>query len=178
LGGDWEAVPGHLKNRSRLTNDTDFVIGCVDSRAARATIQEVVTASWSTIRYWLDIGNNADTGQFVLGQPLNHLNSHKALRLRTIVDMYPDIANAALDDDLQPSCSTAESLNRQHAFINQTLANHALALLSRLFRFGRLQYHGGFVSLASGAAVPLRIDPKVWRAYRRGTNGRGPRALP
>ena len=66
-GVDWEAVPEHLGNRSRLTSDTDFVIGCVDSRAARATIQEVVTASWSTIRYSLDIGNNADTGQFVLG---------------------------------------------------------------------------------------------------------------
>jgi hypothetical protein len=69
-------------------------------------------------------------------------------------------------DDWQPSCSAAESLNRQHAFINQTLANHALALLNRLFRFGRLQYHGGFVSLASGAAVPLRIDPKVWARIR------------
>jgi hypothetical protein len=57
-------------------------------------------------------------------------------------------------------------LNRQHAFINQTLANHALAFLSCLFRFGRLQYHGGFVSLASGAAVPLRIDPKVWARIR------------
>ena len=169
-GVDWEAVPEHLRNGSRLTNDTDFVIGCVDSRAARATIQEVVTASWSTIRYSLDIGNNADTGQFVLGQPLNRLNRHNAMRLRTIVDLYPEIANAALDDDSQPSCSAAESLNRQHAFINQTLANHALALLSRLFRFGGLQYHGAFVSLASGAAVPLRVDPKVWARIRARNN--------
>ncbi|MFI5106243.1 MAG: hypothetical protein ACHP79_15080, partial [Terriglobales bacterium] len=70
-GVDWDAIPEHLWSRSSLTNDTDLVIGCVDSRAARATIQEVLTASWSTIRYSLDIGNNADTGQFVLGQPLN-----------------------------------------------------------------------------------------------------------
>jgi hypothetical protein len=41
-----------------------------------------------------------------------------------------------------------------------------LALLSRLFRFGGLQYHGAFVSLASGAAVPLRVDPKVWARIR------------
>ena len=67
-----------------------------------------------------DIGNNADTGQFVLGQPLNRLNRHNAWRLRTIVDLYPEVANAALDDDSQPSCSAAESLNRQHAFINPT----------------------------------------------------------
>ena len=125
-----------------------------------------MTASWSSIRYSLDIGNNADTGQFVLGQPLNRLNRHNALRLRTIVDLFPDIVNAALDDDHQPSCSAAEALERQHPFINQTLANHALALLSRLFRFGGLQYHGAFVSLASGAAVPLRVDPKVWARIR------------
>ena len=103
-----------------------------------------MTASWSSIRYSLDIGNNADTGQFVLGQPLNRLNRHNALRLRTIVDLFPDIVNAALDDDHQPSCSAAEALERQHPFINQTLANHALALLSRLFLIGSLQYHGAF----------------------------------
>jgi PRTRC genetic system protein B len=53
-----------------------------------------------------------------------------------------------------------------HAALGAQLANHALALLSRLFRFGRLQYHGGFVSLASGAAVPLRIDPRLWARIR------------
>jgi hypothetical protein len=31
--------------------------------------------------------------------------------------------------------------------VNQTLAYEALAMLARLFRYGRLFYHGGFVNL-------------------------------
>ena len=71
------------------------------------------------------------------------------------------------DDDQQPSCSAAEALERQHPFINQTLANHALALLSRLFRCEPMAYHGGFLNLTSGALVALRAEPKVWRRMRR-----------
>ena len=73
----------------------------------------------------------------------------------------------ALDDNTQPSCSAAEALQRQHPFINQTLAQHALALLSRLFRGDPLSYHGGFVNLASGSVVPLRADPAVWKRIRK-----------
>jgi len=64
-------------------------------------------------------------------------------------------------------CSAAEALERQHPFINQTLANHALALLSRLFRCEPMAYHGGFLNLTSGALVALRAEPKVWKRMRR-----------
>ncbi len=124
-------------------------------------------ATWCGIGYWLDIGNNADTGQFVLGQPLNRANKHKAYRLRAVSELFPEIIDPALDDDSQPSCSAAEALERQHPFINQTLANHGLALLSRLFRCEPIAYHGGFLNLASGALVALRAEPKVWKRMRR-----------
>jgi hypothetical protein len=35
-----------------------------------------------------------------------------------------------------PICSAAEALERQESFLNQTLAQHALVLLARLFRYG------------------------------------------
>ena len=108
-----------------------------------------------------------DTGQFVLGQPLNRTNRHKANRLRAVSELFPEIIDPALDDDQQPSCSAAEALERQHPFINQTLANHALALLSRLFRCEPMAHHGGFLNLTSGALVALRAEPKVWRRMRR-----------
>ena len=111
----------------------------------------LLPALGADIPYWLDIGNNADSGQFVLGQPLNRINKHKADRLRAVSELFPEIIDPALDDDSQPSCSAAEALERQHPFINQTLANHALALLSRLFRCEPMAYHGGFLNLASGA---------------------------
>jgi hypothetical protein len=46
-----------------------------------------------------------------------------------------------LDGDGLPSCSAAEALDRQEPFVNPTLANHALALLARLFRYGTVPYH-------------------------------------
>lgn len=55
-------------------------------------------------------------------------------------------------------------------FVNQTLANHALALLSRLFSLRPLQYHGGFVSLASGTAVPLRVNPGYGHVFEGAAN--------
>jgi hypothetical protein len=47
------------------------------------------------------------------------------------------------------------------------LAQHALALLGRLFRYGTISYHGGFVSLASGACAPMKIESKTWKRIMR-----------
>ena len=62
----------------------------------------------------------------------------------------------------------AEAPERQGPFVNPTLANHALALLARLFRYGTVCYHGGFVGLSSLACVQaLRVDPRYWQRLRR-----------
>ena len=160
---EWKAVPKHLDRSTGLPHPIDFIIGCVDSRAARAVINDLIGQRWTDVRYWLDIGNNAESGQFVLGQPLNGRNRRKAQRLRTIAELFPEIVDPSLDGDSQPSCSAAEALDRQHPFINQTIANHALALLSRLFRCGSISYHGGFLSLSSGSSLGLRAEPDVWK---------------
>jgi hypothetical protein len=78
------------------------------------------------------------------------------------------VIQGELDGDGLPSCSAAEALDRQGPFVNPTLANHALALLARLFRYGTVSYHGGVVGLSSLAGVQaLRVDPKCWRRLRR-----------
>lgn len=62
-------------------------------------------------------------------------------------------------EDALPSCSAVEALERQEPFVNPTLANHALALLARLFRYGTISYHDAFVSLSSLAkSFPKRIN--------------------
>jgi hypothetical protein len=56
--------------------------------------------------------------------------------------------------------------------VNPSLANHALALLARLFRYGTVSYHGGFVGLSGLAGVQaLRVDPKYWHRLRKKTRG-------
>jgi PRTRC genetic system ThiF family protein len=172
-GLKWDAVPAHLRagtfiSRSYSGDDlrAHIVVGCVDTRAARATIRDAV-GKWSTVSYWLDLGNNADSGQFILGEPLNDRNRRSKLRLHSAAELYSEIVDPSLDNDGEPSCSAVESLERQEPFVNQVLAQHALALMARLFRYGEISYHGGFVNLATGATSVLRIDPQGWRRTRR-----------
>jgi len=161
----WEALPEHLGGKSPLDR-IDVVIGCVDTRASRAVIRDR-TSGWSTVAYVLDIGNASDSGQFILGQPLNQVNRRSRTRLRTLFELYPESVDGTLDDDALPSCSAAEAIEKQEPFVNQVLAQHALALLARLFRYGNISYHGGFVNLRDGCGGRLPVDPRLWRRIRR-----------
>ena len=164
-GLEWEGIPEHLSARLRL-EDVQIVIGCVDSAATRSMIRDW-TAGYSQVHYWLDLGNKSDGGQFVLGESLNSRNRRCSTRLRTVAELFPEITDTQMPDD-EPSCSAAEALERQEPFVNPALANHALALLARLFRYGRISYQGGFVSLADTARVqPIPIDPEYWRRLRK-----------
>jgi len=151
-------------------HETDILIGCVDLRAARNTMTRTQTF-WNCF-YWLDLGNNADSGQFVLGQPENQRNKAQDMRLPTASELFPELINAKLDKkDRLPPCSALEALERQEPFVNQTLAYQALAMLARLFRYGRLSYHGGFVNLRTGRTTSLPVDPAQWQRMRMQSSG-------
>jgi PRTRC genetic system ThiF family protein len=113
------------------------------------------------------IGNNAASGQYILGQPPNSQNRRAAARLRTVTELYPEIVDTAAGEDPWPSCSAIEALDRQEPFINQTLASSALAILARLFRFGKLNHHGAFFNAETGRMSALPIDPQMWSKVRR-----------
>ena len=164
-GLDWHAVPEHFCSGTSVDR-VDILIGCVDTRVARRVIAEKVTGR-SSVFLWLDLGNHATGGQFVLGQPWNWRNKRSATRLRTVAELFPELVEPSLDDDGQPSCSAVEALERQSPFVNPTLANHALALLERLFRQGSVGYHGAFVNVAEGRVQPMAVNPKLWRGMRR-----------
>lgn len=160
-------------NFSSYDNTIDVVISCVDTRAARREMHEAFNTKsgpWRHVRYWLDIGNNASDGQFVLGQPLNDLNRQSRARLRTVTELFPSIMDTSQGEGPLPSCSAAEALERQEPFINNVLATSALAMLTRLLRYGTLDHHGAFYNAATGRTVPLPIDPDIWEkqhAHRR-----------
>jgi PRTRC genetic system ThiF family protein len=169
-GTQWKAHPINLSKRIEIRNhesSPDIVIGCVDTRAARVAIETAVRTTFNMTTYWLDLGNNASSGQYILGQPLNACNRRKAERLRTVSELYPEIVDVKAGEDPLPSCSAVEALDRQEPFINQTLAASALAMLARLFRHGKLRHHGAFFNAATGHMSAIPIDPVLWRRTRR-----------
>jgi len=163
-GLDWKASCQYVDASWKFNRAPDFLISCVDTRKARGIIAQ--TQSFHRSRYWLDLGNNSESGQFVLGQ-LAAVNRSKG-RLPHVAELFPEITDSSLDaKDKLPSCSALEALESQSPFINQTLAYQALAMLARFFRYGKLQYHGGFINLATGRMSPLPVDPAAWKRIKR-----------
>ena len=168
-GLEWKSVP-HLfsRNENEFNNYAcDILFGCVDTRAARREIRKAVTDPHSRVGYWFDLGNNAASGQYLLGQPSNGRNRRSAMRLRTISELYPEIIDAAAGEDPLPSCSAIEALERQEPYINQVLAASSLAMLARLLHYGRLTHHGAFFNAATGQMSAVPVDPTLWRKTRR-----------
>jgi PRTRC genetic system ThiF family protein len=171
-GTNWTAIATgfHAKSFDRDRDRCpDLIIGCVDTRAARRAIQDSFSYGLNRTHYWLDLGNNASSGQYILGQPLNARNRRKAVRLRTVSELYPEILDENIGEDPLPSCSAAEALDRQEPFINQTLAASALAMLAQLFRYGKLTHHGAFFNAKTGQMSALPVDPELWRKVRKRT---------
>lgn len=156
----WKAIPDHVGPGQKL-DEAEIVISCVDTRAARATIERLVTGN-ATVSYHLDLGNGATGGQFVLGQPLNRRNPRRATRLRTATELFPEIMDTSLGEDDAPSCSAVAALDKQEPFVNQALASHALALLARLLRHGTLDTHGAFVNVSQHQVQPIAISSQIW----------------
>ncbi len=160
----------HPATRSHGTATVDLVISCVDTRSARRELHGAFNSKdgpWSKVRYWLDLGNGSSSGQFVLGQPKNDVNRQSKTRLRTVTELFPSIMDTAAGEGKLPSCSAAEALDRQEPFINNVLATSALAMITRLFRYGSLDHHGAFYNAVSGRTVPMPIDPDMWEKSRK-----------
>src|ERR1700730_16363771 len=67
-GTEWSAIPAYFHEHSMQRSQdppTDILIGCVDTRAARKVIEAVLTSRSNRTYYWLDLGNNSSSGQYV-----------------------------------------------------------------------------------------------------------------
>jgi PRTRC genetic system ThiF family protein len=154
----WKAMPVRVKVGDTLT--ADIVIGCVDTRAARAVIMKCIKTEHT---YYVDSGNSQNTGQVVLGELGDAATMQRHDRLPTIADLYPELVDPTKDAaDNTPSCSVADALRKQSLVINNTMANEIFNLLWMLFRNGTLPYSGRFVNLESGISSPIKTDTDAW----------------
>lgn len=154
-GLDWRAVHGRAPDDIGLSG-IDLLITCVDTAAARRAIGAAIVGGLSSPRYWLDLGNRATDGQFIIGCPQPSYGK-RAGRPQTVLEYFPELADAGVAEDDAPSCSVAEALERQSLFINRVVASHALALLFDLLGRGSIGHAGGFINLASGQALPIPL---------------------
>ena len=154
-GLDWRAVHGRAPAAVGLRG-IDILITCVDTAAARRAIGAAIVEGQPAPRYWLDLGNRATDGQFIIGCPEPSFGK-RASRPPTVLEYFPELADAGIAEDDAPSCSVAEALDRQSLFINRVVASHALALLLDLLGRGSIGHAGAFLNLASGQAVPIAL---------------------
>lgn len=165
-GFEFQAKSQKLGAKSDLYQP-DIIIGCVDTRESRRAIANAKTKEGA---YWLDLGNGAFDGQVILGQMkekhLRVVTGTQALRLPCVTDLYPEMLNAKDDPkDAGPSCSRAEALRKQSAFVNKTAALHGVSMLASLFRDGYIDHHAVFFNVSTGKSRTLACDPEVWKRF-------------
>ena len=165
FGYEWEAVPEAYTGRVY----SNITISCVDTAKARIMLGMRLEGgkrqrSNPTDRrlYWLDLGNLQKTGQVILGTlfPVPQPKSeHKTkASLKTVIKKFPQLKKLIdKEDDLGPSCSLAEALNKQDLYINSTIAQFGVNLLWKLFREGMIRFHGAYINLDSFNVHPIKI---------------------
>ena len=161
-GTSWKAVHGRAPAAVGLRG-IDLLITCVDTASARRAIGAVIADGQSAPAYWMDLGNRATDGQFLIGCPKPSFGKD-AQRLPTVLEYFPELADETVAEDDAPSCSVAEALERQSLFVNRVVASHALALLFDLLGRGSIGHAGAFINLASGQAVPIALPRPVMTA--------------
>jgi len=154
-GLDWKAVHGRAPQAVGLEG-ADILISCVDTASARRALGAALKEGGGAPAYWLDLGNRARDGQYLIGCP-REIGRGAFPRLATVLEYFPEIADESLPDDDAPSCSVAEALERQSLFVNRVVASHALALLFDLLGRGSIGHAGAFINLATGQSVPIPL---------------------
>ncbi|MDR2270468.1 MAG: PRTRC system ThiF family protein [Sphingobacterium sp.] len=144
-------------------------VTCTDTVASRFEVSTIITQlnkqypyHRDRAKYWLDIGNTKYSGQAILStvgaikQPESQkFQTHESLP--SIIEQYGKLMTTAETEDDTPSCSMAESLQKQDLFINASLAQMGASLLWNLFLFGMTENRGFFHNLKDFRTNPIVV---------------------
>lgn len=155
----WQANTRKYTEAEKLEHDTLVVITCVDTKQARRAVHEAVHIKGRAL-YWLDMGNEAHTGQVVLGECLW---PNRKLRLPVVTEIYPDILDESIPEDDVPSCSTEEAIAKQSLFINELVVGHASNLLWQGIHGGQITHPILYINSHDHLVHPVGIDPAFYR---------------
>lgn len=155
----WTANAMKFTDDAKLAHDTLAVITCVDTKHARRAVHHAVHLKERAL-YWLDMGNEADTGQVVLGECRG---PKRKLRLPVVTELYPEILDESIPEDDVPSCSTEEAIAKQSLFINELVVGQASNLLWQGLHEGRITHPMLFVNSQAHSVHAVGIDPAFYK---------------
>jgi PRTRC genetic system ThiF family protein len=167
-GLEISAIPDYFDPKlvKSYWNDLVIIIGCVDNSAARRSLGKTLENNRHAEipRIWyLDAGNNFDSGQILLGSHNSleeltpHLDKFKktgimgalpspVLQCPNLIELRPEeLENTHL------SCAELANLNAQSLTINQTIASIVTDYLFRLSLTKDLRKFATFLNLKSGS---------------------------
>ncbi|MEG4396122.1 PRTRC system ThiF family protein [Microcoleus sp. BROC3] len=167
-GLEISAIPDYFDPKlvKSYWNDLVIIIGCVDNSAARRSLGKTLENNRHAEipRIWyLDAGNNFDSGQILLGSHNSleeltpHLDKFKktgimgalpspVLQCPNLIELRPEeLRNTHL------SCAELANLNAQSLTINQTIASVVTDYLFRLSLTKDLRNFATFLNLKSGS---------------------------
>lgn len=159
FGLAWQAIPCRFDGTRH--HQIDLIIGCVDTKASRNSIQQAVQDTLNC--YWLDFGNRSGDGQVILGLGGRAADKHP-MRLPLPTELLPELVDGEEDVET-PTCSVRASIARQGLFLNQQVATWGLDILFRLFTKGRLSWHGVFINTDNAAVTRITVDPATWKRF-------------
>lgn len=140
-----------------------LIIGCVDNAAARRDIARAMTlGSW-----WLDAGNNSDSGQVLIGDASTAEQLEGAFNKGLMMVAHlptPSLQEPSILippshlETRQLDCAEAIEADRQSPLINQAMANLMLTFVHR-FLTGKLTWMGAYIDLNAGTMHAVPADP-------------------
>ncbi len=158
----WRDEPRLFTRDALEHKSVDFIIGCVDSKAARREIEAFALESYHT-GYWIDAGNDAVSGQVIVGQ-YGKAVADNPMRLPLVSELYPEIVTGP--DDNSPSCSARESILKQGLATNAMAATWIYGWLAEALRHGQINYSGIFFNLATGRSSSIPVSKEAWDSIR------------
>lgn len=173
IGTNWKAENRKFEKDSfgRIPDEAQatITITCVDNVQARFGVAEILNVLGDrknyrdTPKYWLDFGNNRNTGQVLLStiREIKQPNSEKyetVASLPMITEEFGELLKQSEQQDNTPSCSLAEALHKQELFINGSLAQMGCSLLWSLFRNGMTENRGFFHNLKDFRTQPIKVE--------------------
>jgi PRTRC genetic system ThiF family protein len=161
----------NMQHKSNMTK-SNITISCVDKIEPRLLVNKILNIKFGNTghedyqkrKYWIDCGNTHEMGQVILGtigvidQP-NMEGINTVDMLPSIMDIYnpKDFEVAKAEEDVTPSCSTYEAIERQDPFINSTIAMLTAGLVWKMIKKHIIYERGYYVDLSD--PIPIKAIP-------------------